>query len=85
MMKLIAIANIIAWSGFWAFGYLALSGETMGSTQTIIAGLLAVVGGFMGIFTYLKLVRHSEVTGYAKGPNRVTPKEEYDPLDEEIA
>ena len=85
MMKVIAIANIVAWSGFWAFGYLALSGDSMGSTQTIIAGLLAVFGGFLGIFTYLKLVRHSEVTGYSKGPNRVVPKDEYDPLDEEAA
>jgi hypothetical protein len=85
MMKLIAIANIVAWAGFWAFGYLALSGDSMGSTQTIVAGLLAVFGGFLGIFTYLKLVRHTEASGYAKKPNRVTPKDEYDPLDEGVA
>ena len=85
MMKLIAIANVVAWAGFWAFGYIALSGDTMGSTQTIVAGLLAVFGGFLGIFTYLKLVRHTETTGYAKRPNRVMPGEEYDPLDEEVA
>ena len=85
MMKLIAIANVIAWAGFWAFGYIALSGESMGSTQTMVAGLLAVFGGFLGIFTYLKLVRHSEVTGYSKRPNRAPTKDEYDPLDEEAA
>ena len=85
MMKLIAIANIIAWSGFWAFGYLALSGDSMGSTQTIIAGLLAIFGGFLGIFTYLKLVRHSEVTGYAKGPNRALPTDLHGLDDEEAA
>jgi hypothetical protein len=30
MAKLIAILNVVVWSGFWAFGYLALTASTRG-------------------------------------------------------
>ncbi|SFR36862.1 hypothetical protein [Litoreibacter janthinus] len=71
MSKLIAVLNVIAWSGFWAFGYLALSADVGNTSQIMIAGLLAVVGAAVGLFTYMQLVRHSEATGYAKPRNRV--------------
>jgi hypothetical protein len=71
MRKLIAILNVIAWSGFWAFGYLALSADAADTTHIMVAGLLAVAGAAVGLFTYLQLVRHSEATGYAKPRNRV--------------
>ncbi|EPX77877.1 hypothetical protein [Litoreibacter arenae] len=71
MSKIIAILNVVAWSGFWAFGYLALSSEAHNTGQMMIAGCLAVLGAAVGLFTYLQLVRHSEVTGYAKPRNRV--------------
>jgi drug/metabolite transporter (DMT)-like permease len=74
MPKLIAIANVVAWSGFWAFGYLALTADHMESGQVIMALLLACVGAGVGIFCYLKLVRYNEATGYAKGRNRVVPE-----------
>ncbi|RLJ51826.1 hypothetical protein BCF46_2051 [Litoreibacter meonggei] len=71
MNKLIAILNVVAWSGFWAFGYLALSADSANTTQIMVAGLLAVAGAAVGLFTYLQLVRHSEASGYAKPRNRV--------------
>lgn len=71
MSKLIAILNVVAWSGFWAFGYIALTSEVHNTTQMMVAGILAVAGAGVGLFTYLQLVRHSEATGYAKPRNRV--------------
>lgn len=70
MHKFIAILNVIAWSGFWAFGYLALSADTTQTTEMITAAILAAAGGALGMWAYLKLVQHSEDTGYAKRPNR---------------
>ena len=55
MRKLIAIINVISWSGFWAFGYLALSSEQPDSQQTLIAILLAAAGMLAGVWAYLKL------------------------------
>ena len=49
MPKLIAILNVIAWSGFWAFGYLALTGESYSPAQVTIAALLAAAGLFTGV------------------------------------
>ena len=79
MIKLIAILNVIAWSGFWAFGYLALSAGSGEGTQAVIAALLAAFGAALGLWAYLKLVRHTEVTGYAKPANRARPT--FDDID----
>ncbi|MHA6263071.1 hypothetical protein ACXYMO_07705 [Arenibacterium sp. CAU 1754] len=73
MQKLIAIVNVIAWSGFWAFGYLALSADVSDTTQIVTATILAAVGAGLGLIAYFWLVRHSEETGYAKRPNRAEP------------
>lgn len=70
MLKLIALLNVIAWSGFWAFGFLALTADPANSRQMSIAALLAVLGAVVGLWAYFKLVRHSEATGYAKQRNR---------------
>ncbi|WP_347311533.1 hypothetical protein [Defluviimonas sp. SAOS-178_SWC] len=75
MQKLIAILNVIAWAGFWAFGYIALTSDTAGSSLTI-AALLAALGGGIGIVAWLWLVRHSEATGYAK-PAKQVPREHH--------
>ena len=75
MAKLIAILNVVAWAGFWAFGYLALtSGE--GGGRTVVATILAAVGAAVGIVAWLWLVRHSEATGYARRANQV-PREHH--------
>ena len=70
MVKLIAILNVIAWAGFWAFGYIAFTTDTGDSGRMVTAALLAAAGGAVGMWAYLQLVRHSESTGYAKRPNR---------------
>ncbi len=75
MAKLIAILNVVAWSGFWAFGYLALTADSESGGQVVIAMLLAAVGAALGIWAYLWLVRHSEATGYARRPNRAVPEQ----------
>ncbi|MDQ2095100.1 hypothetical protein [Rhodalgimonas zhirmunskyi] len=56
MNKLIALMNVIAWSGFWAFGYIALTdtGE-MTSQRVLIAAALAGAGFLTGMFTYIRL------------------------------
>lgn len=75
MQKLIAILNVIAWAGFWAFGYIALTSDTESSSLTI-AALLAAIGGGIGIVAWLWLVRQSEATGYAR-PAKQVPREHH--------
>jgi len=70
MPKLIAILNVIAWSGFWAFGYLALTTGTHQTSQMVTAAILAALGGALGMWAYFRLVRYTENTGYAKPRNR---------------
>ncbi|MBY6066547.1 hypothetical protein KUW17_07335 [Leisingera aquaemixtae] len=72
MTKVIAVINVIAWAGFWSFGYLALSAESYSETQVVTAALLASAGLITGIIAYLRLVRGSEHSGYAKPSNRMT-------------
>jgi len=72
MAKLFALLNVIAWSGFWAFGYLALTGTGYSRGQMTVALVLAAAGLFTGLFAYLKLVRISERKGYAKPSNRIS-------------
>ena len=76
MQKLIAIVNVVSWSGFWAFGYIALTANPSAEVQMVTALLLAFAGAAVGILAYLWLVRHSEQTGYAKCSNQV-PREHY--------
>ncbi len=71
MTKLIAIANVISWSGFWAFGYLALAADGLTDRQIVIAALLAFCGLITGILAYMKLVRASEASGYARKSNQL--------------
>ncbi|NOD64944.1 MULTISPECIES: hypothetical protein [unclassified Ruegeria] len=71
MTKLIAIINVIAWAGFWAFGYIALTSDDLTEGQLTIAAILAFAGLIMGVLAYLKLVRSSEASGYAKGSNQL--------------
>ncbi|SDN75451.1 hypothetical protein SAMN05216196_10225 [Lutimaribacter pacificus] len=70
MRKLIAIVNVIAWSGFWAFGYLALSADVSNTRQMITAAILAALGAALGLWAYFRLIRINEDTGYARRPNR---------------
>ncbi|EAQ25644.1 MULTISPECIES: hypothetical protein [unclassified Roseovarius] len=76
MQKLIAIVNVIAWAGFWSFGYLALSARVENTGQMVTAAVLAALGGGVGMLAYLWLVRHTEATGYAKPANRAIKRED---------
>jgi hypothetical protein len=76
MAKLIAILNVTAWAGFWAFGYLALTADSGAGGQMVTALILAALGGGLGLWAWLWLVRHSEVTGYAPAPKRAYPDED---------
>lgn len=71
MTKLIAIINVIAWAGFWAFGYIALTTDDLSESQLVIAALLAFAGLVTGVLAYMKLVRTSEASGYAKGSRQL--------------
>jgi len=70
MPLLVAIANVVAWGGFWAFGYLALTTEPDRTAELLTAAVLAAIGGGVGMLAFLWLVRHSEATGYARRANR---------------
>ncbi|MBV7377317.1 hypothetical protein [Maritimibacter dapengensis] len=71
MTKVIAILNVVAWSGFWAFGYLALTAAAPNGTEALVASLLAAAGAGVGMYCWFQLVRHSEAIGYARPANRV--------------
>lgn len=66
MRKLIAIINVISWSGFWAFGYLALTSEQPDSSQTLIAIVLAAAGMLAGVWAYLKLSKGQPLPHHPK-------------------
>ena len=66
MKKLIAIINVIAWAGFWAFGYIALTSTDLSERQVVIAAILAFAGFITGVAAYLKLCRASEDCGFEK-------------------
>ncbi|MEZ5716123.1 MAG: hypothetical protein R3D85_13745 [Paracoccaceae bacterium] len=55
MTKLIALMNVIAWMGFWAFGYIALTATDLSQTQILIAAILAGIGFLSGMFTYIRI------------------------------
>lgn len=55
MRKLVALVCVISWSGFWAFGYLALSARIDEPQQMVVAGLLAFAGFLTGMFTFMRL------------------------------
>ena len=61
MNKIIAIICVISWSGFWAFGYLALSAGVGDTAQMITASLLAGLGFLTGMLAWLRLSRSDQL------------------------
>lgn len=62
MAKLVAILNVVAWSGFWAFGYLALSAEPGQPDNMVTAAILAALGAALGLWAWVWLARHTRRT-----------------------
>ncbi|MFZ1470006.1 MAG: hypothetical protein WAT09_13665 [Paracoccaceae bacterium] len=60
MSKLVATLCVISWSGFWAFGYIAVTAEMISDQQLTVAVILAAFGLFTGIFSYLRLARATD-------------------------
>lgn len=58
MQKLTALGCFLGWSGFWVFGYVALSSLPQDGGQAAFATLLAGFGFLIGVFTYLRLGRN---------------------------
>lgn len=67
MSKLIAIINVISWSGFWAFGYIALTASELTQTQVLTAAGLAGFGFLTGVVAYLKLSHGHKINNSALG------------------
>jgi DMSO/TMAO reductase YedYZ heme-binding membrane subunit len=85
MSKVVAVLNVIAWSGFWAFGFIALSADPAAPGQMTIAAVMAAVGAAMGLWAWFWIVRHSERTGYAS-KTRSRPRFDADTeLDRDLA
>jgi len=57
MKKLIAVVNVVAWSGFWAFGFLAFAHGAHPESHVIIALVLAFFGLVVGVVAYRYLIR----------------------------
>lgn len=75
MSKLIATLNVIAWAGFWSFGYIALTSGNDGGV--VVPLILAAIGGGIGVWAFMWCSRHCETTGYAK-PSRSRARFEAD-------
>ena len=56
-MKSLATLNVIAWSAFWVFGFLALSEPAVNGTRMSIYALIAFVSLATGLTSYLKICR----------------------------
>ncbi|MEZ5676078.1 hypothetical protein SAMN06265173_10117 [Thalassovita litoralis] len=67
MRKLIAVINVIAWSGFWAFGYIALTATELSQRQILTACVLAGLGFLSGVVAYLKLSQGHKINNSALG------------------
>lgn len=57
MNKMIAVICVVSWSGFWAFGYLAVSASAANTSQLTVAAMLAAIGFLSGTFAYIALGR----------------------------
>ena len=66
MPKLVAVINIVAWFGFWTFGFIAIAADGFSDAQLVISTLLAAIGLMAGIAAYLQLARTAETSGYAR-------------------
>lgn len=69
-MKSLATINVIAWSAFWIFGYLALSEAPENSLQMSAYALAAFVCLATGLASYLKICRVGDFLVSRPTPNQ---------------
>ncbi len=74
MTKFIAVVNVIAWSGFWAFGYIAVTSRDMTDGRLAVAAALALLGLIVGSFAWRSLCRAAEERGYARARRQLDPE-----------
>ncbi len=60
-MKTLATLNVIAWSVFWVFGFLALTENAGNAMQMSLYTMLAFSGLAGGTYSYLKICREGAV------------------------
>ena len=75
MNKMIALINVISWSGVWAFGYIALTATELSQSQILTAAALAGIGFLTGILAYLKLSHGHKVNNSALGFTHATKEQ----------
>jgi hypothetical protein len=56
-LKWIANGNVLGWSVFWVFGFLAVSAPADAVGQMVGAAVLAFAGLALGVWCYLRLMR----------------------------
>lgn len=56
-LKWIANGNVIGWSVFWVFGFLAVSAPADATGQMVGAAVAAFLGLILGVWCYLQLMR----------------------------
>lgn len=57
MLKWIANGNVVGWSAFWVFGFLAVTAPPENSWQMVGAAVLAFAGLVLGVWCWLRLMR----------------------------
>ncbi|CUH85369.1 hypothetical protein [Thalassovita mediterranea] len=65
MQKLIAILTVVSWSGFWSFGYIALTATNLTDQQILTATCLAGLGFLTGVGAYLALAKGQTINNTA--------------------
>lgn len=61
MNKLIAVLCVVCWSGFWVFGYLALTADQSQASQLMWGTAVSGLCFLGGVFAYLHLCREKPV------------------------
>ena len=69
-MKSLATINVIAWSAFWIFGYLAISESPDNGMQMSLYAIAAFVCLATGLATYLKICRVGHLLVSRPVPNQ---------------
>jgi len=62
-LKLIANGNVLSWSMFWVFGFLAVTTPSEAQGLMVGAAVLSFIGLGLGVWCYLQLIRQIDHKG----------------------